>query len=223
MICQNCGTTNNEDAQFCVNCGQTLYTGNGYAAGINEQNYSQENYTYSSQDIQSQAAQSQSTYIPQGQNGFVNADEKVIATLKNGRVMNILSNEGFMNERAVLTNRRLYYNCTDGLISTIHMEKKVDIRDITATKIEDSHPRMLLILALAMFVIGALISVESVEAGSSFITMAVFPIIFYFIRVKKCMRIDYAGGYVYFSVKNYSMENVREFQRCIHALKDTMQ
>lgn len=218
MICQNCGATNKEDTQFCVNCGQTLYTGNNYSAGANEGNYSQENYTYLSQ-----GTQSQNTYIPQGQNGFVNADEKIIATLKNGRVMNILSNEGFMNERAMLTNRRLYYNCTDGLISTIHMEKKVDIRDITATKIEDNHPRMLLILALAMFVIGALISVESVEAGSSFITMAVFPIIFYFIRVKKCMRIDYTGGFVEFSVKNYSMENVREFQRCIHALKDTMQ
>lgn len=217
MICQNCGANNNEDAQFCVNCGQILYSDNSYNSSQNKQNYSQENHTYSSQIISPQRI-----YIPHGKGGFVNEDEQVVATLKNGRIMNILSNEGFMNEKAVLTNRRLYYNCTDGLISTIHMEKKVDIKDITATKIEDNHPRIVLILALVMFIIGAMLSVEIAEAGSPFIGTAIVLVIVYFIRVKKCMRVDYAGGFVYFSVKNYNMENVKEFQRCIHAIKDTM-
>ena len=46
MICQNCGANNNEDAQFCVNCGQILYSDNSYKSSQNKQNYSQENHTY---------------------------------------------------------------------------------------------------------------------------------------------------------------------------------
>lgn len=207
MICNNCGTQNSDDAQFCVGCGMNFYTDNTYTSNQNGQ-------TYPIQNI----------YVPQGNGIFVNADEQLVATLKNGRAANILSGEGFRNEDAVITNRRLYYNHTDGLINTKRVERKIDIKDITGTRIEDNQPRMLLILAALMGVIGLFTAING--SGEGFMICLLWAVIFgvsYILAVKKHLRIDYAGGYVSFSVKNYSMENVQEFQRCIHALKDTMQ
>ena len=216
MICNNCGTENSDDAQFCAGCGLNFYTGNVYAANQNGQNYAQDfGQNYSAQNI----------YVPQGMGSFVNADEQVVATLKNGRAQNVLSGEGFRNEDAVITNRRLYYNHTDGLINIKRVERKVDIKDVTGTRIEDNRPRGLLIAAAAMCIIAILSLAVSGEA-ETFITCLLPAVIFgigYILGVKKYLRIDYAGGYVSFSVRNYRMENVQEFQRCIHAVKDTMQ
>ena len=161
---------------------------------------------------------------------FVDADEKVVATLRNGILLNILSGEGLKGEDAILTNKRLYYNHRSGLISYVRVEEKIDVADITGTKISDSNPLGLLIFAILLaviaFVIGGIGIAQAQTAALApafgIFLVALFFLIIYLIALKKHLRIEYAGGFIQFSVKGYKMENVRAFQKSIHALKEQL-
>ena len=152
----------------------------------------------------------------QKNNTFVSDDEYVVATLKNGMVLNVISGEGLKTEDAIITNKRLYYNHKTGIVNVRSQEEKVNIKDITGTKIANFNPIGILIIAALAFIVALIAKVWAL------IPIALLIAVFFFIARKCHLKIEYAGGAIYFSVKKYGMNNIRAFQKAIYTLKDSM-
>ena len=205
--CNKCNSQNADDAIFCAGCGQALssniatqQTPNSNSHDVNQANVN--------------------IIRPTGTGRFVNADEYAIATLENGVVMNMISGEGFKTEDAILTNRRLYYNHKEGIVSVKVQEEKVDVKDITGTKIASYSPYKLLIGSILAFLIALISSSAAATITVVFILLALILLVLFFIGKKKHLKIEYPGGAIYFSVKKYGMKNIQLLQKCIHAVKD---
>lgn len=152
---------------------------------------------------------------------FISEDEQEIAKLSNSTVSNFLSGKGLSSDGAVLTNQRLYYNHKSGIINIRTQEEIVDVKDITGTKIANFNPLGILIfaaVALIGCIIGAIADGEGVLFLAGVIAAAVLVGV-YFILKKSHLRVEYAGGFVYFSVKKYGKEQVLKFQKQIHIAK----
>lgn len=155
------------------------------------------------------------------QTGYmVSADETPIVSLQNGYIDNIISGEGLKREDAVITDRRLYYNHSTGILTKTVKEEKVNIEDITGTKILSIRPIFLLILAGLQVLSGIFVMGNSEEAGISLFVCALVFAIVYIFALKKYLRIEYAGGHIDFSLRKYNMDNIRYFQKALHYMKD---
>lgn len=204
-FCPSCGFELGDGSKFCMRCGNQVPEGNEATVP--------------------QAAQNPTDYTSStGAIGFVSAGEGRSFSLKNGRLMNVISGEGFVKEDAVLTDKRLYYSASSGIINKNLREEIVNIEDITGAKIADYKPYSLFVFAFIFFFIGIVLfsTVRNTAWGLSSIVSAVVFIVLFFIMKKSFLRIEYAGGYIGFSVKKYGMQNVREFQRQIYIAKEDM-
>ena len=141
-------------------------------------------------------------------------------------VDNILSGEGFKTEGAVLTNKRLYYSHKKGIINVYTQDEKVDVKDITGSKVTNFNPLGILILSILALTVGGIFSIllEAPELMAASILPFLFLFLFliYLFARKSHLRIEYAGGSIYFSVKKYKKENIRLFQKCIYIVKDNI-
>ena len=199
FLCPNCGMTLDDGVSFCIRCGANMAQ---YSTPY-QVDYQPQQQVYASST---------------GASGFVGASEGGSFSLKNGRVMNVISGEGFVKEDAIITDKRIYYSAKSGLINVNSLEEIVNIKDVTGTKIADYKPYSLLILA-GIALIGGLIAKHALYG---FLSALIFVIVF-FIAKKSWLRIDYAGGSIRFSVKKYGLDNVRAFQRQIYTIKDQME
>lgn len=207
-FCTSCGQGNSDEATFCASCG---------AKFADESNQAQT-----------------SSAPPQNGNGvnpdltkrgsFVSEDEYVVATLSNDMITNVLSGEGLKTEGAVLTNKRVYYRHTKGIMNIRTQEEIVDIKDITGTKIANLNPVGVLILSILIAFVGIFLASNARYDGIVYFLYALVPAIgllaTYFIVKKSHLRLEYAGGSIYFSVKKYGKEKIHHFQKSIHAIKD---
>jgi len=202
-------------AQFCTSCGMELKSGQRFCtrcgAAVNEQ---------------SSAPGSPTEYTSStGASGFISLGEGRSFSLKNGWLMNVVSGEGFVKEDAVLTDKRLYYSSSAGIINKNSREEIVNITDITGTKIADYKPYSFIIIAAIAFLLGV-IFMAAMRRGTSqglvCFGVAVIWLLAFFIVKKSYLRIEYAGGYIGFSVKKYGIKNVREFQRQIYIAKEDL-
>ena len=57
----------------------------------------------------------------------------------------------------------------------------------------------------------------------SFLSIALVLYIAYHLAKKSHLKIEYAGGTIYFSVKKYGKENIRKFQKSIYIVKDSIE
>lgn len=152
---------------------------------------------------------------------FVEKDEKPVATLSNGLVLNLLSGEGLRNEQAVLTDKHLYYNHREGLINRISTREIINTDDITGTKITDNKPYSLLIWAALIFIGTLITSIQSddstaIVCGS---IVAIVMVILFLVLIQKWLLVEYAGGRIRLSVKKYGMNNIIAFQKAIYRVK----
>lgn len=161
---------------------------------------------------------------------LVEPNERIRYSLKNGFLTNVISSEGFIDEDAVITDKRLYYNVTSwrSLVRS-RTEMKIDLDDITATTITDSNPIILLVLSglvLLFGIVSAMFFMPLVIVG--ILLSLVFAASWYSMK-KTYFKVEYAGGstfgmvknngVLYFSVKKYGIKAVREFQKEIHKAK----
>ncbi len=195
MICPNCGHNNADGSGFCVECGTK----------------------FNAETEQAQATpQATAAPAPSANSIFVSEDEYVVATLKNGMALNMISGEGLKTEDAIITNKRLYYNHKTGVINVRSQEEKVNIKDITGTKIANYNP-------IGILILGALVLIVALIAKLwAMIPAALVFVVVYFLAKKCHLKIEYAGGFIYFSVKKYGMNNIRAFQKAIYTLKDSI-
>lgn len=240
MICPNCGAENENGSAFCVVCGSRLDVQDTVSQGYQEpegyqqqvQYEYQEQTEYQQQQNQQQAEYQQPNnnpgYLPKSDpiflklgNGLDAEDEYVVATLSNGVVRNLMTGDGVMSESIFVTNRRLYYNHNSGIFTKDRASDRVDIKDITGTKVNDFSPNLLLVLAV-IAIIGAMflggLGVIIIGIGVA----AVFFIIWAASR-KQELLIQYAGGHIAMNVQGYSRKQVLKFQSIIHALKDQVE
>lgn len=219
-ICNICQTMNDDDSKFCLKCGNSFVQANPQMNQQAQQPNIQQQTQQQPSDNSQRAASSTKEITPTGTGRFVNADEYVIATLENGIAMNLISGEGFKKEDAILTNRRLYYNHKDGIINVRRCEEKVNVKDITGTKITSFSPFGFLITSIISLLLSLLTSFELPDLMYYAIPLAIVFFILFFSLKKKFLRIEYAGGSINFSVKKYGMQNIQAFQKSIHSVKD---
>ena len=236
MTCPNCGAENENGSAFCVVCGSRLDVQDNVSQGYQEpEGYQQQmQYEYQEQTEYQQQNNNQGHkdvnpgYLPKSDpiflklgNGLDAEDEYVVATLSNGVVRNLMTGDGVMSESIFVTNRRLYYNYNSGIFTKNRASDRVDIKDITGTKVNDFSPNLLLVLAV-IAIIGAMflggLGVIIIGIGVA----AVFFIIWAASR-KQELLIQYAGGHIAMNVQGYSRKQVMKFQSIIHALKDQVE
>lgn len=204
-----------------------------------QQQQSQEQAEYQQQQNQQQAEYQQPNsnpgrkdvnpgYLPKSDpiflklgNGLDAEDEYVVATLSNGVVRNLMTGDGVMSESIFVTNRRLYYNHNSGIFTKDRVSERVDIKDITGTKVRAFSPNLLLVLAViaiigTMFFGGQVVIIIGIPAA------VVFLIIWAASR-KQELLIQYAGGHIAMNVQGYSRKQVMKFQSIIYALKDQVE
>lgn len=132
-----------------------------------------------------------------------------------------MTGDGVMSESIFVTNRRLYYNYNSGIFTKDRVSERVDIKDITGTKVRAFSPNLLLVLAViaiigTMFFGGQVVIIIGIPAA------VVFLIIWAASR-KQELLIQYAGGHIAMNVQGYSRKQVMKFQSIIHALKDQVE
>ena len=247
MTCPNCGAENENGSAFCVVCGSRLDVQDTVSQGYQEpegyqqqtQYEYQEQTEYQQHQNQQQAEYQQPNnnpgrkdvnpgYLPKSDpiflklgNGLDAEDEYVVATLSNGVVRNLMTGDGVMSESIFVTNRRLYYNYNSGIFTKDRVSERVDIKDITGTKVRAFSPNLLLVLAViaiigTMFFGGQVVIIIGIPAA------VVFLIIWAASR-KQELLIQYAGGHIAMNVQGYSRKQVLKFQSIIHALKDQVE
>ena len=164
---------------------------------------------------------------------LVDPHEKIKFSLKNGYLVNVISNEGFISEDAVITDKRLYYNITSMGLVKYRTEMKIDLEDITATTITDSNPVILLVLAAFTGMTSIITCIENAPFALwfGFMIAALILVCYWYMLRKTYFKIEYAGGSanglqpsgsLYFSVKKYGMDAVRNFQRELHLAKSDL-
>ena len=236
MICPNCGAENENGSAFCVVCGSRLDVQDTVSQGYQEpEGYQQQvQYEYQEQTEYQQPNNNPGRkdvnpgYLPKSDpiflklgNGLDAEDEYVVATLSNGVVRNLMTGDGVMSESIFVTNRRLYYNYNSGIFTKDRVSERVDIKDITGTKVRAFSPNLLLVLAViaiigTMFFGGQVVIIIGIPAA------VVFLIIWAASR-KQELLIQYAGGHIAMNVQGYSRKQVMKFQSIIHALKDQVE
>lgn len=215
-VCSACGNNCEDNAIFCTSCGNAFEV-----EATEEQNFNAETVFEEPQTTEEPKKDEKiSINFPDGI--FVSKDEYLVANLENGVFENIISGEGFKSEGAVLTNKRLYYNHKRGILNVRRQEEKIDVKDITGTKIATFNPVGLLILPILLIIVAVLgtISTEEPSLFMPLILPAFVLFLIYLFAKKSHLKIEYAGGAIYFSVKKYGKENIRRFQKAIHAVKD---
>ena len=112
-------------------------------------------------------------------------------------------------------------------------EMKIDLEDITATTITDSNPVILLVLAAFTGMTSIITCIENAPFALwfGFMIAALILVCYWYMLRKTYFKIEYAGGSanglqpsgsLYFSVKKYGMDAVRNFQRELHLAKSDL-
>jgi hypothetical protein len=257
IVCYACGALNSDDAKFCVECGGILETPqeqNNAQQSYEEPVYQEQARRSQPEAYEETAYQSQpesyeepvyqsqpeaegdrrkKIQIPNlhGQFGqFADPREIAVATLGTGILKNGAADGQCRGQLAVLTNKRLYYRYTMGLLNRRTVDSRINVRDITATGVRDQNIIGWIVLAIiaACVILWAVVA-SGGDLGTSYgliavwaLAVAAISLILYFLTKRKFLRIEYDGGHVDFSVKPYNIGAVRDFACCIHIMKDQL-
>ena len=232
--CAFCGSANADEIAFCASCGNPFATEQNQSSNVkqaaprvNQAQQFNQAPSVNRAPVSNPAPMQQNVggnVNPSNNGAFVSADEHVVATLSNGMVANILSGEGLMNEEALLTNKRLYYTHKTGIINIRAKEEKVNVKDITGTKITNYNPIGIIVMAVLTLLIGIFCTVGNQDPVYliTFLPLTVVFLLFYFFFKKSFLKVEYAGGSISFSLKKYKKENIQSFQKSIYAVKDSL-
>ncbi len=211
MLCPNCGHNNADESAFCLQCGSKLNAETESAQPANPANPSAEQKK-SKKDI------------------FVSEDEYAVATLKNGMAVHLITGEGLFGEKAIVSNKRVYYrnlklNLSIGLSAKAIAANNsnsgdfvVDIKDVTGTRITQNNPWGFLILAAICLIAG----IALLSTAPYLILFALIFVGVYLLLKKTTLEVQYAGGVIPFNLRGYSMKNIRAFRNAIYTVKDSL-
>lgn len=180
--------------------------------------------------------------IEQLSQSFVSKDEKYIASLGNGYIMNYLTNQSVQKGFAFLSNKRVYFkgSCLSGtsknLVKT-NEERTVDVKNITGSGFiyQTDWGKLLKIVGIAIAIAGVIISggiimlltysfiTTFAAAMLSLIIGGILTALGYLLRRKTYFRIEYAGGCIAFDVSFYAKAEIDDFQKQLRRAKDLVE
>lgn len=179
---------------------------------------------------------------------FVSRDEKYIASLGNGYIMNYLANKSVKKGFAFITDKRVYFkgSCLSGtgkkLVKT-NEERTVDVKNITGSGFT-YHRHWGILVALFISILVALAGavgsgivfsflkdwydssivqigeVLSIAICLSLAIICCIGIKNYLLKRKTLFRIEYAGGCIAFNVSFYAKAEIDDFQKQLRRAKD---
>lgn len=232
MFCGKCGGKLDDGVLVCPNCGNIIREDKKQSSvreEIKEKSYDSMKETFKANPNLNHSNEYYQRKSNIGRK--LVDDENVIAKLGNGMIDNIITSEGFKNEEAILTDKRLYYSGCKGLINTTETDEIVELSDITGVKVVNKNPRWFIVIAVLVFITNfiikgflekALIGVELNEPVLARLMGVLFWVILYFVRLKNFLLIQYAGGNIKFSLRGYSYEEIKRFQKSIFSAKDKL-
>ncbi len=171
---------------------------------------------------------------------LIDPDEEMRYSLTNGYLINMISKDTMLKEDAVVTNKRLYLcNTTYAGINKKRTELKLDLKDITATRIDNVSRPWLMILTVVALIIGIIMTFAGYTnmsnrhysgtdastvflVGCALIVISIILFISYLTIRDTLFTIQYSGcgsSGIVFNTKKYGLAKVREFQREIHMAK----
>lgn len=171
-------------------------------------------------------------------NNFIDPSEAVQATVGVSYVQSVMSGAGFKNGAAILTDKRLYYfgrsfsNVGRGTNTTTE-EGVVSVDEITFTRFVHGSPLSYLVAAIISLLMGLILFVSVLGTSNEFsgvlgaigLVLAFLGIAFfvaYFAGRCTVLEIAFPGGKYCFDSRWHSAESMREFQRQIHMVKDSL-
>lgn len=175
--------------------------------------------------------------IEQLSQSFVSRDEKYIASLGNGYIMNYLTNKSVQKGFAFLSNKRVYFkgSCLSGTgknLTKTNEERTVDVKNITGSGFvyQSDWGKLLKIVGIAIALIGILVFVIGlgkiptlaclISVILSFLIGGIMAILGYLLKRKTYFRIEYAGGCIAFDVSFYAKAEIDDFQKQLRRAKD---
>ena len=215
MVCDKCGTEVTKNGKFCPKCGAEVLKGKMKKTDIPEV----EGYKLKDKEIE-QLSQS-----------FVSKDEKYIASLGNGYIMNFLTNKSVQKGFAFLSNKRVYFkgSCLSGtgknLVKT-NEERTVDVKNITGSGFvyQTDWSKLLKIIGIVVAIVGVLVwrlfGFGVLIGIPSLIIASILEVLGYLLKRKTYFRIEYAGGCIAFDVSFYEKAEIDDFQKQLRRAKD---
>lgn len=214
MFCSSCGAQINDDAVFCPECGAV-----------------QAGAKVSSRTAPKTApkAATASGNMQGVEQAFMDPDEKLLASLGNGYLVNLMFNQ-LRKCNALLTDKRVYlkgamYAGYGRTLLKLMEERTLDLEDITGTGFIYSRVSKLMIF------IGILFELASVALGiaasepapmlAGLIPCLILIVAAFFSR-KIWFFIDYAGGKIQIDAKLIGLSDVQDFHKQIRRAKDAL-
>lgn len=237
MFCDKCGAEVLDNDVFCGSCGATIGGNQSKEPVLNNgQTNPAMMPVYQTPPPQNTTGMMNSS---QYSSVFVEPDEQLLGTLGNGYLESMLSVGKVKKCRALLTNKRVYFQGTffTGSGKSLIQEKReqiIDLEDITGTGFIYSKPFGILFAILSMgipFLASFIFIVLGSTNGTGFYKYAcafggidviaiILNIILYIKSRKTKFAIEYAGGSIRFYAHMLGISNVKDFQKQIRRAKD---
>ena len=231
MYCVGCGKEIEDGLKFCPYCGKSQIDENEEKKTFGKEpevKVNLDNLTGAFSELKL----GEPDVIASDDEIFVDSDEVKVESLGNGWIKNLVLSHGLNKNAMILTNKRLYFQgkaFKKGRF--IKNEQIVNVEDVTGVSTEFISP----IVGLSVF--GILIIVNWLVPYNLFyefiskiwpfyvdhyvlllILLAIFIIIL--LKRKAYLKIDYAGGYILFELKNSNRHRAPGFIKSLNKVKD---
>ncbi|MBO6128607.1 MAG: zinc ribbon domain-containing protein [Pseudobutyrivibrio sp.] len=236
MFCVGCGKEIEDGLKFCPYCGKTQIDENEEKKAFGEEPEAKINLDNLTGAF-SELKVGEPDVIASDDEVFVDSDEVKVESLGNGWIKNLVLSHGLNKNAMILTNKRLYFQgkaFKKGRF--IKNEQIVNVEDVTGVSAEYHNPIVSLIVCGLLLIINFLYLQrlefyllmdllgktttfsEVIMIALQLLLIAVF--IFLLLTRKAYLKIDYAGGYILFELKNSNRHRAPGFIKALNKVKD---
>lgn len=253
MFCSKCGSEITEGAKFCEKCGANLTESdiNAHSTTSSTEDSHKKFTDFFTQPVIDLSTATptppQRTHSTSGDSShnnlsdsnfseaadynsvFIEPDEQLIATLRNGYFVNILFHR-LRTCSALLSDKRIYlkgafYNDNTKAIMKTFEERIIDLEDVTGTGfIYERVSKLMIFWAILCIFAGIVLS----SIAGNWISLAIFliPFVFFIVKALKSRTvwffIDYASNRIRIDAKLIGLTDVRDFHKQIRRAKNAL-
>ena len=223
MYCVGCGKEIEDGLKFCPYCGKTQIDENEEKKTFGKEPEAKVNLDNLTGAF-SELKVGEPDVIASDDEVFVDSDEVKVESLGNGWIKNLVLSHGLNKNAMILTNKRLYFQgkaFKKGRF--IKNEQIVNVEDVTGVSTEFMTPIVGLVVCVVAFI--CLIGFAYLQHGITTIQILLLIIIFVLFIIllltrKAYLKIDYAGGYILFELKNSNRYRAPGFIKSLNKVKD---
>lgn len=236
--CPVCGCSNNDDAEICKKCGQNISNNRDIFDAYDSVKDKVKTLFGSRAKSDWSGNEEVSNTVKGNSDNIIAPDETVKATIGVSYIQNFMSGAGFKNGAAILTDKRLYYfgkgfsSIGKGMNTTTE-EGIVSVDEITFTRFVHGSPLSLLVSAIVSLMLAMILFVSSFGSTDNsagfmgfmilvFLVIGAVFLVAYQAGKSTVLEIAFPGGKYAFDARWHSTVNMREFQRQIHVVKDSL-